>query len=89
MLISCLSFSPWLAIIFTAKNGGLCLPENAVRIMQLVLLMCAYCKAKLKTEDLGFDLCEFPHGETSLNYVFTLGILMCAISISQGPKAIA
>lgn len=58
-LVSWLYFSCWLGIVFTAKNGGLYLPESAVKIMQLVFLMCAYSKAKLKTEDLGLTSVNF------------------------------
>lgn len=58
-LISCLSFSPWPGTVFIAKNGGLYLPESAVKIMQLVLMMCAHSKVKLKTEDLSLTSVNF------------------------------
>lgn len=58
-LIGRLSFSPWPSIVFIAENGGLYLTENAVKIMQLVLLMCAHSKVKLKTEDLGLTSVNF------------------------------
>lgn len=91
-LIIWLSFSSWLGIVFVAKNGGLYLPEIAVQIMQLVLLMCAHSKAKLNTEDLGLTSVNFHMVKLVWTMFLPWGywcVLLAEKSISQESKAIA
>lgn len=57
--------------------------------MQLVVLMCAYSKAKPKTEDFGLTSVNFHMVKLVWTMFFTLGVLVCAISILQESKAIA
>lgn len=57
--------------------------------MQLVVLMCAYSKAKPKTEDFGLTSVNFHMVKLVWTMFFTLGVLVCAISILQESKAVA
>lgn len=73
-------WTPWLGIVFIAKKWWAISPWECTEDKAISF---AYaCTCQTQTQDRGFrlDLCEFPHGRTSLNCVFTLGKLISIIS---------